>query len=162
MKAKVLMKTSGREVRGTSLGESFISSGPEAGSCQGLCPQILGCWSYICFLLQQPVLPGHSKATTRVPSDPHSRTSTGIGFILKHLPGLWKHLSSHWWEVRGERCCFQTPRLFLFFPASATGVADIAQAARTGRKPRLGRKDRLGFKLVLTGVVLWLEVKQVL
>lgn len=59
MKAKVLMKTSGREVRGTSLGESFVSSGPEADSCQGLCPQILGCWSCICFLLQQPVLPGH-------------------------------------------------------------------------------------------------------
>lgn len=49
MKWKVPMKTSGREVRGTCLGESFVSSGPEADSCQGLCPQIPGCWSYISF-----------------------------------------------------------------------------------------------------------------
>lgn len=65
-------------------------------------------------------------------------------------------------RVRGARCCFQTPQLFLFFPAGVTGVADIAQTAGAGRKPQLRREDQLGFKLVLTAVVLWLEVKPVL
>jgi len=63
--------------------------------------------------------------------------------------------------VRGEGRFFQTPQPFLFFPTSVTGVADITQTTQAGRETQLRRKDRLGFKLVLPGVVLWLEVKQV-